>query len=188
MTCFDLSPIFVLALKIDIRNIIQRKKGLTLVCEPEEMKCIEDVRFANAVVVSLDTHQTGVNSFVLKCHLESVQILECSRTLKDFRNPVDFTFEVIVTLNSKTERSLGIDYTDNMHKMHNMDEGAYEVCVHSHETNFDISEIIRQEVLLQEPMIPIDPEADTQEWIEAEEEKEKVDPRWAALKKLKGEA
>lgn len=164
-------------MKIDIRNITQRKKGLSLSCKPEELKHIEDIRFAQDVAVSIDTHQTGVSSFVLKCQLESVQILECSRTLKDFNNPLDLSFEIVVALNSKTERAIDVD---------NMDEGAYEVCFHSHETSFDISEIIRQEVLLQEPMIPIDPKADSQEWIEAEEEEEKIDPRWAALKKLKG--
>lgn len=177
MTQIQCSAIFVLALKIDIRNITQRKKGFALTYKPEELKHMENVRFASDVTLSIDVHQTGVNSFVLKCQLEGKQILECSRTLKDFESPLNLDFEILAELNSKSEKTIDVD---------NMDEEAYEIQIQSHQTEFDISEIVRQEVLLQEPMVPIDPQADTQEWIEAEEEEEKTDPRWDALKKLKG--
>lgn len=142
------------------------------------MSHLEDIRIATDLEMDFNCHQTGVSSFILKCKGKTTQLLECSRSLKDYGHEVNLQFDILIELDAKAKSGFDID---------NMEDEAYEICVNSNNPDFDISEIIRQEILIQEPMIPLNPDTESNEWLEVEEkeETEKIDPRWEALKKLK---
>lgn len=175
-------------MKIDVRNITQRKKDFILEYAADDLQDIEDIRFVDKLTIKVDAHQMGINSFILKCKGSAVQYLECSRTLKDFESPVAFQFEIHVKVDSKSK------IETEGYNVDEVSDEAYEVAIKPQDDYFDITEMVRQEILLKEPMIPIDPNTSDKEWIESEElgeadgEDKPTDPRWDALKKLKIES
>jgi len=141
----------------------------------EEISLLEEVKIASPFELEIKVHKPGADKYILNCHGKVSQVLMCSKALKEFEHPCDLNFEVVVDLDAKVPTwELNGDYDE-----------VYEIRVNPCSPDFDISEIIRQEIILQEPMVPISDESLSVDWIEHEEEKPEVDPRWEALKKLK---
>ncbi len=162
-------------MKIDVRNITQRTKAFELNCGADELDSVTDIKFAEPLSVYFDCQQTSASEYLLKCRVKTTQVLECSRTLSEYENKVDLVFEIIIEL-KKTMRDWEVcDEEDEV----------YKILVNPNASDFDISEIVRQEILLHEPMVPVGDKDTSGDYIEEEEDESGIDPRWAALKKLK---
>jgi uncharacterized protein len=114
--------------------------------------------------------------------VRGTQELVCSRSLEPFGRPFETEVEVLVKRSQRASEQANDDGESDV----------YEITVPGHQNDVDVTDAVRQMVLLQEPISPVkDPGADFA-WHaggagEAEPESE-IDPRWAPLLKLKNGA
>ncbi len=111
--------------------------------------------------------------------LQGAQLLTCSRTSESFVHPFEtsMVFEVVK------------DETLRKQEMEDEDEELFRFRIPVLQESVDITECIRQLVILQEPINPVKDPSKEFAWKDSEavepENAAAIDPRWEKLKELK---
>ena len=163
-------------MKIDLRilNGNTRDSSDTLRAEvlPEELG---EVRLSGPATVELGIERAQ-REILLSGRVFGKQWLTDCRTLEEYEHSFDVPLLVRVVLDPHVASSV---FDDG-------DEEEFLLTVNPQEGEIDLTECVRQQILLNEPLRPVkDPDAEFK-WVEAEEKPgEKIDPRWGKLQRLK---
>ncbi len=137
----------------------------------------EELRVKGDLDAELTVSPESSNRWLLAGTLSGVQVLECSRTLElfdsPFETPIHFWVELVPGL-------AGQELDDS-------DDEIFGFRVPQSQNYVDVTECVRQLVILQEPLHPVKDNPDREFVWEAGEKSEvpKEDPRWEKLKALK---
>jgi len=119
----------------------------------------------------------GDDDYLIRGSVQGAQQLTCVRTLESFTRP----FQIEVVLDVKKTSGISVQEIDD-------DDGdTFTVRIPALQEVVDITECVRQLVILQEPMNPVkDPDGDFR-WSDKDDESSTpaTDPRWDKLKALK---
>lgn len=127
--------------------------------------------------MELSVVSEGPGKWILAGTLSGVQILECSRSLElfdsPFETPISFWVELVPGLAEE--------------ELDDTDDETFGFRVPSVQDHVDVTECVRQLVILQEPLHPVKDDPDKDFVWEAGEKSELPggDPRWEKLKALK---
>lgn len=145
--------------------------------DSSDASVFEELHIKDSLAVELSVVPENPSKWILVGTLSGVQVLECSRTLElfdhPFETPISFWVELIPGL-AKQE----LDDTD---------DETFGFRVPQNQDQVDVTECVRQLVILQEPLHPVkdDPDKDFV-WESGEKsEARQGDPRWEKLKALK---
>jgi uncharacterized metal-binding protein YceD (DUF177 family) len=101
----------------------------------------------------------------------------CGRSLEEFEHPLDFSVQILLHRSTSVR---DFQWEDD-------GEDVFEASIANDLRELDISEVIRQSVELERPFSPIKPGTPLPEGVLPEDAAtEVIDPRWEALRKLKG--
>ena len=137
----------------------------------------EELRIKGELHADLSVFPEDSNKWILSGTLFGVQVLECSRSLElfdhPFETPISFWVELVPGL-AKQE-------------LDDSDDGTFGIRIPAVQDHVDVTECIRQLVILQEPLHPVkdDPDKAFVWEIGEKSSKTKEDPRWEKLKALK---
>ncbi len=103
----------------------------------------------------------------------------CGRSLEEFEAELDFPFTILIRRQGSIKTP---QWEDD-------GEETYQVVVPEDLRELDVTEVLRQAIELERPLSPIKPGVDLPEGVLPEEapQEEPIDPRWEALRKLKGQ-
>ena len=118
----------------------------------------------------------GKGKFLLTGLLSGTQRLTCARTLEPFDHP--FETELVIEVEQVQGSSQELDDDD---------EEVFSYRIPVAQDFVDVSECVRQLVILQEPMYPVKNPGEAFEWAPPQGEAPAEDPRWAKLKALRRE-
>lgn len=118
----------------------------------------------------------GKGKFLLTGSLSGTQRLTCARTLEPFDHP----FETQMVLEVEQVQVSSQELDDD-------DEEVFSYRIPVAQDFVDVSECVRQLVILQEPMYPVKNPGEAFEWSTSKSEEPAEDPRWAKLKALRRE-
>lgn len=163
------------ALKVDLR--ILSRAPLTLKAEElngSGLEQVDELALKGPLKGELQILPSGTDKTLISGDLSGVQKLNCVRTLEDFETEVHISLSVMVHLDEGVSGQELDDNADDMFDLH----------VNPAEESLDLSECIRQLILLEVPINPVkNPDEDFQ-WQEDKEESG-TDPRWEKLRKWK---
>lgn len=137
----------------------------------------DELRVKEPLVVELSVVPDGSNRWLLTGTLSGVQVLECSRSLElfdsPFETPISFWVELVPGIAEE--------------ELDDTDDETFGFRVPSVQDYVDVTECVRQLVILQEPLHPVKDDPDKDFVWEAGEKSETPgeDPRWEKLKALK---
>lgn len=137
----------------------------------------DELHVKEPLVAELSVVTENPNRWLLVGTLSGVQVLECSRSLERFDNafetPIRFWVEVVHGL-------AGQELDDS-------DDEVFGFRVSQAQKYVDVTECVRQLVILQEPLHPVKDDPDGDFVWEAGEKPQvsEEDPRWEKLKTLK---
>lgn len=137
----------------------------------------DELRVKEPLVVELSVVPDGSNRWLLTGTLSGVQVLECSRSLElfdsPFETPISFWVELVPGIAEE--------------ELDDTDDETFGFRVPSAQDYVDVTECVRQLVILQEPLHPVKDDPDKDFVWEAGEKSETPgeDPRWEKLKVLK---
>lgn len=100
----------------------------------------------------------------------------CGRSLEEFEHSLEFPVQILL------HRSLtvqGVVWEDD-------GEDVFEASISEDLHELDIEEVLRQAVVLERPISPVKPGTPLPEGVLEEAEQEALDPRWEALRKIRG--
>lgn len=145
--------------------------------ESADAGVFDELRVKEPLSVELSVVPEGSNKWFLTGTLFGVQILECSRSLElfdsPFETPIGFWVELIPGLAEQ--------------ELDDSDDETFGFRVPATQDYVDVTECVRQLVILQEPLHPVKDDPDKDFVWEAGEKSEVPggDPRWEKLKALK---
>jgi uncharacterized protein len=145
--------------------------------DESDANVFEELRLQDPLQVELTVVPEDSNKWVLTGTLSGVQVLECSRTLElfdhPFETPISFWVELIPGLAEQ--------------ELDDSDDETFGFRVPQVQDHVDVTECVRQLVILQEPLHPVKDDPDKAfVWEVGEKSEEpKEDPRWEKLKALK---
>lgn len=167
-------------LKLDLEHLGTVPRELDLVLErASDSALFEELHLDGCLQANLQVFSIGDRSFHFEGKLQGVQLLTCSRTLEPFLRPfeTDMVFEVMK------------DETIRVQVMDDEDEELFVFRIPVLQESVEITECIRQLVVLQEPINPVKDPGKEFTWKDpAANEPNKLaamDPRWEKLKELK---
>lgn len=137
----------------------------------------DELRVKEPLTVDLSVIPDGSNKWLLTGTLSGVQILECSRSLElfdsPFETPISFWVELVPGIAEE--------------ELDDSDDETFGFRVPTVQDYVDVTECVRQLVILQEPLHPVKDDPDKDFVWEAGEKSEAPgeDPRWEKLKALK---
>ncbi|MCF0223891.1 MAG: DUF177 domain-containing protein [Fibrobacter sp.] len=136
----------------------------------------DELHLVGDLVAQVLVSPEGENKWLISGSLSGVQTLTCSRTLETFDRP--FSTEIVIEVERISIGQQELDEED-------VDVFAYKIPLGQYFV--DVSECIRQLVVLQEPQAPVkNPDED---FIfvsnQPSDEEPQSDPRWEKLKALK---
>jgi uncharacterized metal-binding protein YceD (DUF177 family) len=100
----------------------------------------------------------------------------CGRSLEEFEHPLDFPVQILL---HRSTSVLEFQWEDD-------GDEAFEASISEHLRELDISEVIRQAVVLERPISPIKPGTPLPEGVLEEDDLERsIDPRWDALRQFR---
>ena len=108
----------------------------------------------------------------VRCHTREI----CGRSLEEFEHPLEFSVQILL------HRSLtvqGVVWEDD-------GEDTFEASISEDLRELDIEEVLRQCVVLERPISPVKPGTPLPQGVLEEDAQEALDPRWEALRKIKG--
>jgi len=166
-------------LRIEIAQIVSCDGELqaTFAKDESDAKVFDELRIKGPLSVSLSVFPERDGKWILSGTLSGVQVLECSRTLELFDHPFETPISFWVELTSGLAKQ----------ELDDSDDETFGFRVPQSQNHVDVTECVRQLVILQEPLHPVkdDPEKDFV-WESGEKsEAPKEDPRWEKLKALK---
>lgn len=110
----------------------------------------------------------------LQVHCTTREI--CGRSLEEFEHPLDFPVQILLR---RSNSVLEFQWEED-------GDEAFEATISEHLRELDISEILRQAVVLERPISPIKPGTPLPEGVLPEDDLEKpIDPRWDALRQFR---
>lgn len=137
----------------------------------------EEIHVKEPLAVELSVVPENSNRWLLTGTLSGVQVLECSRTLEPFDHPFE------------TPMSFWVELVPGLagQELDDSDDETFGFRVSFAQAHVDVTECIRQLVILQEPINPVKDDPDKDFVWESGEKSEtpKEDPRWEKLKALK---
>ncbi len=178
MTQKNESPIFDPALHFDPRTLQEGQSRILLVLPPELFETENSgVKLKGDLNVSVGVVSVEYQGVWLDVTYQGIQWLECSRDLEPFENPMEHQFKVFLRWNDHLKGG-NLCETEE-------DYWLYEV--NPHADRLSILEVLRQEILLDQPLNPVRNPEDEFGWTDKNlvVETENVDPRWAKLKELR---
>ena len=125
----------------------------------------------------VNDHETIVH-LTVECHTKEI----CGRSLEEFQADLSFPLQILLRRDNSKKTP---DWDDD-------GDETYEVTVHEDLRELDITEVLRQAIELERPLSPIKPGVDLPEGVLPDDVpieepvEETTDPRWDALRKLKG--
>jgi uncharacterized protein len=160
-------------LRIDLRPLSNGVHELDFDPTPEDLG-VDEKSFSDIHVrMRLDI---GVSRVYVKFWVSAVATLECDRTLVDFTKPIKGSYAVIFV------PPKDIDPEDESDNLFPLEAGKEEI---------DLTEIIRDTLLLSVPVRKIAPGAEDEDLpttFGEPEDEDVIDPRWTALKGLRSDS
>ncbi len=135
-----------------------------------------ELRLVGDLSVNLLLSVEEQGKYLLTGTISGTQRLTCARTLEEFDNP--FETEIVVEVVRAGVSSQELD---------DEDDETFVLRIPVGQEYVDLTECIRQMVILQEPMYPVKNPDEDFKWTAPapEDESPAEDPRWAKLKALK---
>ncbi len=167
-------------MKIDLRNLGDSPSTIQAkYCREDSLNSYEGVVLKSDLMGEFSICRSGADGYLINGTVSGVQEFECSRTLEKFEK----SFSVSVKVMAKKNKE--VDDTE----LDDENEEIYNISFNPLEEEVDISECIRQQIVLSQPINPVkNPDKDFS-WAgdsePKEEEKSGVDSRWSELEKLK---
>jgi uncharacterized protein len=165
-------------LRIDISQIASETTELLASFERSQApELFDELRLKDSLTVSVLVSPQGGDQWLLSGSLSGKQVLICARTLEPFEN----SFETPMVIRVERTQSVA------QQEMDDDDDEVFSYRIPVVQDYVDVTECVRQLVILQEPIRPVkDPDKDfTWNFDEKTSETPKVDPRWEKLKVLK---
>ena len=101
----------------------------------------------------------------------------CGRSLEEFVHPLEFPVHILLHRSSAVQ---GVDWEED-------GDEAFEAAISEDLHELDIEEVLRQAVILERPISPIKPGTPLPEGVLEEDGGNFLDPRWEALRKIRGD-
>ena len=108
----------------------------------------------------------------LRCHTREI----CGRSLEEFEHPLEIPVKILLHRSTTVQ---GVVWQDD-------GEDVFEASISEDLRELDIEEVLRQAVVLERPISPVKPGTPLPEGVLEEAEQEALDPRWEALRKIRG--
>lgn len=168
-------------MRIDIAQTLTEPEDRQVVwSHADAPEIFDELHLKGDLVAQVLVSPEGDNKWLVTGTISGVQTLTCSRTLEPFDRP--FSTEIVVEVERIQVAKQELDDEDVDVYAYKIPQGQYFV---------DVSECIRELIILQEPQAPVkNPDEDfifvTNNKPEEETDGEKpLDPRWEKLKALK---
>lgn len=165
-------------MRIDLSDRAPFPRDTKLVLRQDEAPALfEELRLDGLLEGRFQIFPQGDDRFLVNGSVQGAQFLTCVRTLETFRNA--FSTELVF----EVEKATGIQ----VQEMDDDDGDTFVVRIPALQEYVDITEIVRQLVILQEPMNPVkDPGSDFV-WKDKDSgpDSDTSDPRWDKLKALR---
>jgi uncharacterized protein len=168
-------------LRLDIaQKLVDSEDRRVVWSRSDAPEIFDELHLKGDLVAEVLVSPEGENKCLVTGSVSGVQTLTCSRTLEQFDRP--FTTEVVIEVTRSQVAKQELDEDD-------VDVFAYQIP--QGQSFVDVSECIRQLVILQEPVAPVkNPDEDfifvTNKQADGGDSGEKpMDPRWDKLKALK---
>ena len=164
-------------MRIEIAQKLVESEDRRLVwSKADAPEIFDELHLVGDLVAQVLVSPEGENKWLISGSLSGVQTLTCSRTLETFDRP--FSTEIVIEVERISIGQQELDEED-------VDVFAYKIPLGQYFV--DVSECIRQLVVLQEPQAPVkNPDED---FIfvsnQPSDEEPQSDPRWEKLKALK---
>jgi len=169
--------IFALTLKIEILQTMVEPITKTFLCERSDNSALfDELHLVGVLSAQVLISPEGKNKWLVTGSLSGVQLLTCVRSLEQFERPFE------------TDLAIEVERTQRVAKqeMDDEDEEVFTISIPIVQTEVDISECVRQLVLLQEPLNPKkNPDEDFIYTATEPSEEPVEDLRWEKLKALK---
>jgi uncharacterized protein len=163
-------------LRVDLQNFGSGPKEFSAEqCDCSGLYSLEEPVIEEPVSGAFFVQPNGGNEFILEGTLAGRQKLTCVRSLEEFFEPFEVKFRILIRKLAGVKKQV----------MDDGDEDLFRIDVNPSQKTLDLSECLRQLILLEQPINPVkEPEKDFQ-WEEQRPGKHEVDPRWAKLEALK---
>ncbi|MGL1904052.1 MAG: DUF177 domain-containing protein [Fibrobacterales bacterium] len=163
-----------------MRNLGDTSSTITAkYCREDSLNEYEGVVLKSDLVGEFTVGRSGVDEYLINGTVSGVQEFECSRTLVKFEEKFAVQIKILVKKSQSAEET----------ELDNEDEELFIVTINSFDDEVDISECIRQQIVLHQPINPVkDPDKDFKWEADVPQEKsnkDTVDSRWSELEKLK---
>ena len=113
-----------------------------------------------------------VVSLKLCCHTRET----CGRSLEEFEYPLDIPVQILLHRSTTVQ---GVVWEDD-------GEDVFAASISEDLRELDIEEVLRQAVVLERPISPVKPGTPLPDGVLEEDVQEALDPRWEALRKIRG--
>ncbi len=165
-------------LKIDIAQKFLDSKDFRVVWTKDDApEIFEELHLQGELTAQLLLSPEGENKCLLTGTLSGVQILTCARTLELFDQPFETEMVLEVERCSMAKQELDEEIDD-----------VFAYRVPQNQSFVDVSECVRQLIILQEPLRPVkNPEENFIFVSNKPSDAESIDPRWEKLKALKSQ-
>ena len=167
-------------LRIDIAQKLTESEDLRVVwSHADAPEIFDELHLKGDLVAQVLVSPEGESKCLVTGSISGVQTLTCSRSLEPFDHP--FSTEIVVEVERTQVAKQELDDDD-------VDVYAYKIP--QGQLFVDVSECVRELIILQEPLAPVkNPEEDfifvTNNEPEDEVDDKPTDPRWEKLKALK---
>lgn len=169
--------IFAVTLKIEILQTMVEPITKTILWERSaNPNLFDELHLVDALSAQVLISPEGKDKWLVTGSLSGVQLLTCVRSLEQFKRPFETDLAIEV---ERTQRVAKQEVNDE-------DEEVFTILIPIIQSEVDISECVRQLILLQEPLNPM--KNPDEEFIcpgSESSEEPAVDLRWEKLKALK---
>jgi len=172
--------IFGFTLKLDLEHLGTAPTERHLVLpRSEHLALFEELKLDQDLTADLMIYSISDGTYRLEGTLQGSQLLTCVRSLESFSRP--FSMEMTVEVKK--------DQVIREQVMEDEDEELYVFRIPVLQESVDLTECIRELVVLQEPMNPVKDPSQEFSWTDpattTSNEVESADPRWEKLKEWK---
>ena len=141
------SPIFAPALEVDPRVLCRDRGFVQLRIDDKNFnKNTEAVELSGDLLVELKVLSTRADTFWVEVSYRGKQVLTCSRKLTPFNQPIQETFEFQLCYSESVQ-----DW-----KLEEEKEDYPVVLLNPQAKEFSVLEMVRQEIVLNEPLSPVE--------------------------------
>ena len=168
-----------LTLKVDLEHLGTAPAERHLVLERSNNPALfDELKLDGSLRADLEVFEAGEGVARIQGTLQGAQLLTCSRSLEPFVRP----FEIDVLVDAQKDDGLREQVLEDE------DDELFVFRIPASQESVDITECIRQLIMLQEPMNPVKDPSQDFTWKDPEAkaaQAQGTDPRWEKLKELK---